>query len=325
MILAADIGATKTELCVYEVKSKKPQKVFGEIYPSRKFSTPESLLKDFLKKLKYKITAACIGIPGPVIDGKGKATNISWKFDERKLSEFLNIKKFKLVNDLEALAAAVTKPDRKELIEIYRGKRTGRNENKVVLAPGTGLGQAALIWNGEKYLIVPTEGGHADFAPKSNLEAELLDYLRKEFGHVSYERVASGEGIVNIFEFLTENNYGKGTGKLLKRFIGEDKASVISDEALNKRNKLCNMTLDIFMSALGSQAGNMVLNFKATGGVFLGGGIPLKLRKKFSEAIFINSYLNKGKLSYLTKQTPVQIININSASTLGAAIIASQL
>jgi len=324
MILAGDCGGTKTELALYEQENGKPVKVIFEKYLNKNFSALEDIIFSFLSDKNAKIESACIGVAGPVEEGKVISTNLLWDLDERILSENLGIGKFKLANDLEAIATAVSLIDEEDLITIYKGG-SNYQANKVVIAPGTGLGVAALIEIGGYYKIVATEGGHTDFAPTNEIEIELLKYLKKEFKHVSCERVASGLGLVNIFSFLKSTWYNSLNEELSARMENEDPGSVITDEALKKNNPICVKALDIFASILGSVSGSMVLNYKATGGVYLAGGIPLKIIEKFKDGTFIESFLNKGRLSYIVEKTPVYIINDESAGTYGAALLAQRL
>jgi len=325
MILAGDCGGTKTELALYEQRNGKPIKIISEKFFNKDFLTLEDIIFSFLKDKNEKIESGCIGIAGPVEEGKVISTNLLWELDENVLSENLGIEKFKLANDLEAIAAAVSVMDEKDLIVIYKGVSSSYRNNKVIIGPGTGLGIAALIDLGDNYKIVATEGGHTDFAPSNEIETELFKYLKKEFRHVSWERVASGLGLVNIFNFLKITWYSHINDELSARMEIEDPGAVISDEALKKDNPICVKALDIFSSVLGALSGNMVLNYKAMGGVYLGGGIPLKIIEKFKEGTFIDSFLNKGRLSYIVEKTPVYIINNESAGTFGAALLAQQL
>lgn len=323
MILAGDAGASKTELAVFEKKKNNLIKIYSQIFKSKDYESLESMVSYFIQNTEFKIDNACIGIPAPVIDGKAKATNINWDIDSKRISSITGIKKFRIINDLEALSASVLKIPDSKLFEVYCVKSKKKNCNIAIIAPGTGLGQAALIFDGKKYITVTTEGGHADFAPVNEIEIEMLKYLLKKYRHVSYEKIASGIGLPNIYEFLISNGYGKPDEVIKQRFISEDKAIVITEEAVKNDNKTCRQAVEIFISVLGSQAGNMVLNYNAVSGVYLGGGIPIKILNLFSGDTFLKSYLNKGKLGYLPESAPVYIINDNSAGTYGAALIAS--
>lgn len=326
MILSGDAGATKTELALYEQNLKDLKLITSEKFLSREFSSPEEMIRKFLAGKNEFIDSACIGIPGPVDNGKVRSTNLPWELDEKELSGKLNITMFKLANDLECLATSVNFITEDNLIKISNGiVKSKDTQNKVVIAPGTGLGQAALIYGGNGYKVVATEGGHSDFAPSDETEDELLKYLRKKFGHVSYERIASGSGILNIFEFLRSNEKYTVNSELEQKIKAGDPAAVISEEGISGRSVICEKTIDIFVSVLGAQAGNMVLNYKATGGVYLGGGIPFKIINKLKEGKFLKAFLNKGRLSYLPEAAPVYVIKNESAGTFGAAVIASEL
>jgi glucokinase len=325
MILAGDVGGTKTELAIYENKDGMLDKLESEKFISNEYSGLEEIISLFLSNREYQIDSACIGIPGPVENGKVKLTNLSWELDETDLSEKLNIRKFKLANDLEAIATAVPFIENDDLIMICKGSGDFSKSNKAILAPGTGLGQAALVYRDNEYTVIPTEGGHTDFAPCNEIERELLKYLQNKYEHVSYERVISGIGLVNIFEYLKSTGKFEISNELMKRIETGDSAAVISAEGVSRNSEICVKAIDIFVSILGAQAGNMVLNFKATGGVYLGGGIPVKITDKLKEGLFLKAFLNKGRLSYLTEMTPVFIIKNESAGSFGAAIIANRL
>lgn len=324
IILSGDAGGTKTELALFKELNGSLEKLTSQKFFNKDYSNLEDIINSFLTKNfdgTSEINSACIGIAGPVINGKVKATNLGWDLDEKILSEKFQIKNFRLANDLEIIAAAVADIDKKNLVTVYNGDGKPKEENKAVIVPGTGLGQAALIYNKAKYNILSTEGGHTEFAPTDDIEIELLKYLKQKFKHVSWERIASGSGLINIFNFLYEINYSEVGRKILKRFETEDNAAVISEEGLNGKDKTCKKALDIFASVLGAQAGNMVLNYKATGGVYLGGAILLKNIDKLKDNIFLNSYLNKGRLSYLVEMTPVYLIKDSSIGLTGAALL----
>ncbi|MDQ3021181.1 MAG: glucokinase [Bacteroidota bacterium] len=324
-ILAGDSGGTKTELALFKEQQGRLEKITSQKYFNKDFSNLEDIIIAFLKNKNqnnnFQIDSACIGIAGPVINGKVKSTNLSWELDEKVLSEKFKIKNFRLANDLEIIAAGVAKINEEDLITLYKGKGEKKLNNKVIIAPGTGLGQAVLIYNKGQCNILSTEGGHTDFAPSDEIEIELLKYLKKKFSHVSCERIASGLGMVNIFNFLREINYAQVSNEVLKRFETEDAAAVISEEGLKKQDKTCEKVLDIFASVLGAQSGNMVLNYKSTGGVYIGGKIPLLNIEKFKDGTFIKSYLNKGRLSYLVEAAPVYIIKNPSIGLIGAAML----
>lgn len=326
MILAGDADGTKTVLAIYFKDNSRLIEQVSERFNSKEYSSLDEIISQFCNKYNTKISKACIGIHGPVIDGKSTSTNLPWLLDENILSIKLNIPKFKLINDLVATAAAMPHLSNEELITLHKGNnRENRTDTYVILAPGTGLGQAVLYYTNGHYHIIASEGGHCDFAPSNETEIELLKYLQKKFKHVSYERVLSGQGLINIFNFLKDTGYEKIDNAFLLRLQKNDPAAEISKAGLAAENKLCVKALDIFTSVLGAQAGNLVLTLISTGGVYIGGGIPPKLINKLIDGTILNSYLNKGRLSYLTESTPMYLIKITSAPLIGAAYQASVL
>lgn len=319
MILAGDVGGTKTLLALFEVRDNKLVEQKNKKYASNDYDSLEIILTDFIKDGNYKIESAAFGIPGPVIDGKAKATNLKWSLDAKKIYSQFSISKVALLNDLAATAFAVPYLNKTEIIEIKKGSENILSERFAVIAPGTGLGEAFLICEDNKKIVLASEGGHSDFAPTNEIEAELFKYLSKKFGRVSYERIISGNGLPNIFNFLVDNKYGNPKHETLERMKTEDRAIVISEIALNKRDKVCEDALEIFVSVLGAHAGNCVLTNLTTGGVYLGGGIPFKILPMLKTKIFLNSFLNKGRLSSLLEATPIYLINNNNAALIGAA------
>lgn len=319
MILAGDVGGTKTLLALFEIIDNRLVEQKSKKYASNDYESLEVILTDFLNDVKSKIESAAFGIPGPVIDGKAKATNLKWSLDAKKIYSQFSISKVALLNDLAATAFAVPYLNKTEIIEIKKGSENILSERFAVIAPGTGLGEAFLICEDNKKIVLASEGGHSDFAPTNEIEAELFKYLSKKFGRVSYERIISGSGLPNIFNFLVDNKYGNPKHETLERMKTEDRAIVISEIALNKRDKVCEDALEIFVSVLGAHAGNCVLTNLTTGGVYLGGGIPFKILPMLKTKIFLNSFLNKGRLSSLLEATPIYLINNNNAALIGAA------
>ena len=318
-VLAGDIGGTKTNLGIFvQGKSRPVLKRFNG-YPSREFKGLEDIIKLFLSKTSYEIDSACFGIAGPVENGSCKTTNFPWEIHERLIAKSFGMKKVKLINDLSAMALSVPSLSRSELYTINPA-RSQKNGTISLIAPGTGLGQSLLVYSDCGYISVASEGGHVDFAPGNELEAGLLNYLWKEYKHVSIERIVSGIGILNIY------NYLKSTGKynepkwLVKRIKSEDPAKVINEVAKEKGQKLCLKTIDIFLSILGAAAGNLALTGLTRGGVYIGGGIPPKLLWRFKEGFFMNAFINKGRFSGIMEKMPVKIILNNNAALLGAAI-----
>jgi glucokinase len=325
IILAGDVGGTKTLLALYECSGSNLFELKLKRYESKEYSNLEIIVNDFLSSRQIVPQAAAFGIPGPVENGKVKSTNLPWLIDEKTLSKHTGIPKLKIVNDLAATAFDIPYLKQDEIILIKDGKKERRSERYVVVAPGTGLGQAFLICDDDKKIVLPSEGGHADFASTNEIEAELFLYLLKKFGRVSYERIISGNGLLNIFDFLVETNFSKPKDKTIARMKTEDKAAVISEQAISGKDRVCEKALNIFISVLGAHSGNLVITLLATGGVYLGGGIPHKILPKLKDAAFTKSFVNKGRLKNIVDETPVYVINNNYAALHGAARIAESL
>lgn len=325
IILAGDIGGTKTLLALYEFSGKHLIELKLKKYSSKEYQNLESIVKDFLDSQQINPSGAAFGIPGPVENGIAKSTNLPWVVEEKLLSERLSIPKVKIVNDLAATAFEIPYLKVDEIIEVKPVKANNRNQRFVIVAPGTGLGQAFLLCEGNKKVVIDSEGGHVDFAPTNQLEEELYIYLSKKFERVSYERIVSGNGLINVFDFLVDSNFAKPEAETLKRMITEDKAAVITYQALNNGDKVCEKVLDIFVEVLGAHCGNLVITLLATGGVYLAGGIPHKILPRLQTKIFAESFNNKGRLSEIVKATPVFVLNHNNAALSGAAKIALEL
>lgn len=326
MILVGDIGGTKTRMALYERKDKKLVRKEVETFASSDFTGLEEILRSFLNKRNIELRRACFGVPGPIVNGEAQATNLPWRVTEQTAEQILNIKRVKLVNDLVATASAIPYLSPEELQVLYKGKSSENSHApRVILAPGTGLGQAFLVWHSGKYRAYPAEGGHIDFAPTNDLEIELFRYLKTKYPRVSYERILCGPGLKNIYDFLKHINYASEPDQLKERMQKEDPAAVISTTGQSGEFEICKKALDLFISMLGVLAGNLVFSYLATGGIYLGGGIPPKILNKLSDGTFVDIYLNRGRLSYLVKETPLAVIKDDHAALLGAASIANSL
>lgn len=326
MILACDAGGTKTVLSVFTLEGKKLVAHKSERYNSNEYESLEDIIIHFLKDTGYKIETGCAGVPGPVVDGKSSSTNLTWAMDEDVIREKTGIPNFKLVNDLYALASAVPFLSDEDILTVYPGSPTNGYGVKAILAPGTGLGQGFLVplENG-KFKVIPSEGSHADFAPIDDLQIEMLKFMTAEYGRVSIERISSGLGLRGIFKFLYETKTAKPSPELLEAIETEDTAAMISKFALEGKDELAVLALDLFTRVLGQQAGNLVLTLMAQGGVYLGGGIPPKITEKIMDGSFVEAYKAKGRLSYIVENTPVYLIKDSSAGLHGSAYIAAGL
>jgi glucokinase len=321
MLLAGDIGGTKTSLALFDEARGFDQPAYEDRLQSSKYPSLESLVRDFIGQSGADPSHAVFAVAGPVIGGRSEITNLPWVIDERVLKPALGLETVRLINDLAAVAYAIPHLGPEDLQTLQEGAPVPGG-SIAVIAPGTGLGEAFLTWDGSRYLAYPSEGGHTDFAPTTLLQAGLLRYLQERIGHVSYERIASGSGIPNIYNYLKEMGYAQEPEWLAKQLAAaEDATPVIVNAALDGdlHCDLCRTTLDIFISVLGSEAGNLALKVMATGGVYLGGGIPVKIMPALTTGAFRQAFLNKGRFADLLENFPVHIITDRRAGLRGAA------
>ena len=318
LILAGDIGGTKTNLGLFRRGKKRPVLKALETYPSPGAPSLEHIVKGFLRKHQVQVSTACFGIAGPVIAGRVKTTNLPWDISEARIEKQLEFSHVSLINDLTATALAIPLLTSKELFPLNKA-RGRKGQNIAIMAPGTGLGTGFLItWEG-KYLPVASEGGHVDFSPNSKAEIELWQYLSEEYGHVSVERILSGPGLVKIYSWLKDSGRYREPAWLTKKVKEMEPAAAISEVALAKGHPLCVEALNVFVSVLGATAGNLALTAVTTGGVYLGGGIPPKILPKLQEPPFIQAYKNKGRFRKFLEKIPVKVILNPRAALLGAA------
>ena len=320
-ILAGDIGGTKTNLGLFVRGKRRPVLKVFETYSSPEAPNLEDIIDRFLAKRKLSISDACFGIAGPVKNGRCRTTNLPWDVSERKLKNRFGWDRVLLVNDLTASACAIPFLTKRELFLLNHAK-TARKENLGLIAPGTGLGMALLLWRDGQYVPVPSEAGHADFAPNNEPEAALWQYLHRRVGHVSVERVLSGPGLFIIYCWLKFTGQGTEPTWLEKRMNEGDLPKVISEAALVERQPLCVKALDLFVSILGAAAGNLALTGLTRGGIYLGGGIVPSILPKLREGPFMKAFVDKGRFSGLLSEIPVRVILNDRAALLGAAVCA---
>ncbi|MBN1261961.1 MAG: glucokinase [Anaerolineae bacterium] len=321
MLLAGDIGGTKTNLAIYDPEQGIREPLFAETFPSGNFPTLEALVRKFLESVDAPITRVCFGVAGPVVGGRATITNLPWVLDEHGLRRALGVEAVFLINDLTSIAYAVPFLEQSDFRSLNEGRPVPGGAIAVI-APGTGLGEAFLTWGGAHYLAHPSEGGHADFAPVGDTQIEMLTYLKDKFEHVSYERICSGMGLPNIYAFLRDTGRYEEPPWLAEALAkAKDPTPEIVNAALDKEREcaLCRATLDIFVSVLGSEAGNLALKVLSTGGIFLGGGIPPRILAALEHGQFMNAFLRKGRLSHLLAPMPVAVILNSKAPLLGAA------
>jgi glucokinase len=319
MILAGDIGATRTRLAAFQADGSKLELVVEKTYKSQDHSGLREIISAFVKDEGIPVHSACFGVAGPVRAGRSKISNLPWTIDSRELAAQLKLGAVGLINDLEAYAYGIDALESKDFVTLSEGVDDAEG-NRVVIAARTGLGVAGLYWDGFRHHPFPCEGGHADFAPKNDLEAELAQYLRKKYDHVSCERILSGPGIKNIYDFLRDAGKAEEPAWLQKQMSdAPDAPALISRLALEKKAAICDQALNIFVGVYGSETGNCALNFLATGGVFVGGNIAAKIASRMQDSIFMNSFLDKGRMRSLLSDIPVKIVLKDNCGITGAA------
>jgi len=324
IVLAGDVGGTNTRLALFSVENRNFEQLAFERYDNKQFENLEEILQTFLKTSDAHPRAAAFGIAGPVIDGVCKATNLPWTIDVAKLSKATGIARITLVNDFVAHAHGIDALHPKDLDALQRGDHEGM-ANRALIGPGTGLGEAIVAQHGGDSLVVASEGGHQDFAPQNEPETALMEYLRARFGHVSNERILSGPGVLNIYDFMKKTKRGKESPLLQKLLSakGADKPAIILRNA--PKDRLCALTADLFFSVLGAEAGNLALQSLSFGGVYLVGGIARSNLEVLKKSQFMQRFRNKGRMSNLMKQMPVYVVKNEQLGILGAAALASEL
>lgn len=322
IILAGDIGGTKALLALFEEKNGSLTQVEESSFASADYAGLGEILAGFLRQTGAPIEKACLGVPGPVIRGKCRTTHHRWRIDVDEVRNQLKIDDVFLINDLEALARAVPFLPEDQFAVLQTGD--GRKRSRMgLIAPGTGLGQAFLVTSGNGELIVlPSEGGHCDFAPRNELEFDLFRFLRQTHERVSIERVLSGYGLSHIYRFIVQSGSLDEPGWLKRDLREQDAPAVIAQNALLKKSSACEKALDLFVSIFGAVAGNVAL--QALAGIYLGGGIAPKIIAKLKEGAFMEAFLAKGRFQTLLRETPVKVIMNDKAALLGAARYAAR-
>lgn len=319
MILAGDIGGTKTVLALISPQAGVEEPVRETIFPSSKYDVFTDIVGEFLEEMGEKPLAASFGVAGPVVHGRAEITNLPWVIDANEIGQQFHIPTVHLLNDLEAVATAVPHLGPYDLVTLNKGKPDPTGAIAVI-APGTGLGEAFLVWDGERHRAYPTEGGHVSFAPGTKQELELLTYLQPRFGHVSFERVCSGIGIGNIYDYMRDSGRYPEPDWLAEKLASvKDRTPVIVEAAQKKETPICRAALDLFIEILGGEAGNIALKVLATGGVYLGGGIPPRIIPDLQKEAFLFNLTDKGRFRDLLQDVPVHVILNPKAALYGAA------
>jgi glucokinase len=318
MILAGDIGGTNARLAYFQPQNGHLRLVSERVFPSREHSELGEIVSQFLHDTGTRPEVACFGIAGPVRNGRVETSNLPWVVEQSRLAKQIHLPATLLINDLEASAWGIGALVPQDLVALNHvsGPVAG---NQAVIAPGTGLGEAGLFWDGTRHHVFACEGGHTDFAPQNDLQIELLRFLQKRFAHVSYERILSGPGLVNVYEFLRDKGCGEPSPELDARIRQSDPAAAISRAALDGSSLLAGKSLDLWISVFGAEASNLALKAMATGGLFLAGGISPKVLAKLTGPLFMQAFLDKGRMRPLVESIPVQVVTNEKTGLLGAA------
>jgi glucokinase len=322
MILAGDIGGTNSRLAFFAARGGRLDRVVEETYATDDHTSFEAIVQKFVSSHALPVDVACFGVAGPVKHGRCETINLPWVVDARHLAQALHLKAVSLLNDLEANAYGLVMLTPEDFVLLNQGDPHASG-NAAVIAAGTGLGEAGLYWDGQQHRPFAGEGGHASFAPNDPMQMELLGFLRREFEHVSWERVLSGPGLHNIYRFLRDTGRGEEPTWLTQEMQQHDPPTVISQAALAGTSALCRQALDLFVSLYGAEAGNVALKLMATGGVYVSGGIAPKIIQKLTDSTFMDAFVAKGRLQSLLQEIPVRIVMNDKAALLGAARFAT--
>jgi len=317
-ILAVDIGGTKTSFGLFEVRKGTVRLVQETTYPSKKYGSFDKLLEQYLKEQAVgQFDVLSIGVAGPVVDNRVQLTNLSWEIDAAGIQKKRKIAAVYLLNDLEATAYGLVGIEPDDLAKIHVGSQ--KEGNMAILAPGTGLGEAGLFWDGTYYRPFATEGGHSEFAPRTELDIELFHYLRKETPLISWEYLISGDGIYRIYRFLRDAKGYKEPTWLTEKLITENPAAVVSHTAMRELNEACVKAMQLFVTYMAREASSLVLKLKATGGLFLGGGIPPKIYPLLRSELFLQQFTQSDRMDKLLQDIPIYVTLDSKAALIGAA------
>ena len=326
MILAGDIGGTKTVVALFECRDDRLELRRDATFPSRDHASLEEILVRFLEEEPAAIDAACFGVAGPVVGGQTRTTNLPWTLDEAELARAIGVRCVRLLNDLEAAAYGMLELGSDDRARLNAGADTSARGNAVVIAAGTGLGEAVLFWDGARYHAIASEGGHASFAARTDEEIALLRFLQAELGqHVSTERVLSGPGLYNIYRFVRETGSTPEPDWLAAQIERGDPSAAVGRAGLEGRDPACAHALELFAAIYGAEAGNLALQGVAVGGVFIGGGVAPKILPALQNGAFMAAFTDKGRFAGMLEGLEVSVALDSRTPLRGAARIASQL
>ena len=322
-ILAGDIGATKSILALFEAEASRFRAVREQTFNTSHHSSLASMVLGFLSEATAKIDGTCFGVAGPVAGDACPMVNLPWAIDARQLGIEIGVERTRIVNDFHAIGHGLARLEAADLVTLQTG-RPVPGETIAVIGAGTGLGEGYLTWSGDRYQVQSSEGGHTDFAPRNDVEIGLLNFLRARYDHVSYERILSGPGLFNIYEYLVETRRAAGSSRIRAEMEQQDPAAVISHHALAGSDDACSRALDLFVSVYGAEAGNLALKLWAASGVYVAGGIALRILPKLKDGSFIRAFRGKGRHRVFLEAVPVHVVINPRVGLLGAASIAAR-
>lgn len=323
MYIAGDIGGTKTHLLMYRKRDGTDEVLREQVFNSQEYSSFSHILQQFLLGISEIIQLVCLGVAGPIKNNSCKTTNLPWYIDAKELTSTFSFAQVILLNDLEASVFGVQLLSDVDFVVINPGKVVAKGL-QAIISVGTGLGEVGMMRLDDTVLSIPSEGGHVDFSPRNDLEISLLSYMLKKFDHVSYERVLSGTGLLNLFQFFVDVQGEIPNPDVQFQLQTQKTGQIIIESALQNICPACVKTVDLFLSLYGAEAGNLALKYLSYGGIFLGGGIPPRIIKKLQDGTFMQAFVHKGRFSELLSEIPVKIICNDKTVLLGAKFIIMQ-
>ncbi|MCK0190363.1 glucokinase [Arenibacter sp. F20364] len=317
VILAADVGGTKTNLALFQIQAGDLVPLKEKSYPTKKYKSFLEMVSTFHTDDMPRINGICLGVAGPVIRGKVHGTNFPWAIDSEEISRELHIRSVSLLNDMEANAYGLAALQEKDFETLKYGPKIPGNA--ALISPGTGLGEAGMFWDGSHYHPFACEGGHCDFSPRNELDIRILQHFQEKYEHVSWERLISGPGILDLYLFLRQINGTMEPQWLTDQMAEGNPSATITSTAIEGKDTVCIETLDLFIRFLAIEAAQLALKFKATGGIYIGGGILPKILSGITREVFYNNFVQSGRLNALLDMVPVKVILNEKTALLGAA------
>ena len=323
IILAGDVGGTKTYLAMYEPSELDFEPLFEARYTTRDYADISALLAAFVAESGQAPQRIVIGVPGPVRQLPVRAVNLPWMIDPEQIKSQLGVAQVDLLNDLQATSYGTLALQKDDLYTLNAGERDAEG-NIAVIAAGTGLGEGGLVWAGERHVSIASEGGHSTFSPSSYLEADLGRYLQKQFDHISWERIISGPGLASIYDFLCERQPERQSAWMREALTEGDRSNIIANAALEEQCELAREAMDLFVYLYGCEAGNLALKFMSTGGLYIGGGVAPKIIARLQHGRFMEGFLHKGRMRPALESIPVHVLLNDKTALLGAAYWGAQ-